>query len=55
MFHVASPFRMPEKIKDGRREMVDPALLGTRNALAAIERTPTVETRRAAPSSPPGP
>jgi nucleoside-diphosphate-sugar epimerase len=43
VFHVASPFRMPEKIKDGRREMVDPALLGTRNVLAAIERTPTVE------------
>ncbi|MFF8353349.1 NAD-dependent epimerase/dehydratase family protein [Streptomyces chartreusis] len=43
VFHVASPFRMPEKIKDGRREMVDPALLGTRNVLAAVERTPTVE------------
>ncbi|KMS75309.1 cinnamyl-alcohol dehydrogenase [Streptomyces viridochromogenes] len=43
VFHVASPFRMPEKIKDGRRDMVDPALLGTRNVLAAIERTPTVE------------
>ncbi|MGI5373580.1 NAD-dependent epimerase/dehydratase family protein [Streptomyces sp. CA-251387] len=41
--HVASPFRMPEKIKDGRRDMVDPALLGTRNVLAAIERTPTVD------------
>lgn len=43
VFHVASPFRMPEKIKDGRRDMVDPALLGTRNVLAAVERTPTVE------------
>jgi nucleoside-diphosphate-sugar epimerase len=43
VFHVASPFRMPEKIKDGRRDMVDPALLGTRNVLAAIERTPTVD------------
>ncbi|WP_217213618.1 NAD-dependent epimerase/dehydratase family protein [Streptomyces sp. AC550_RSS872] len=43
VFHVASPFRMPEKIEDGRRDMVDPALLGTRNVLAAVERTPTVE------------
>ncbi|MEJ8668241.1 NAD-dependent epimerase/dehydratase family protein [Streptomyces sp. MS1.AVA.1] len=43
VFHVASPFLMPEKIKDGRRDVVDPALLGTRNVLAAIERTPTVE------------
>ena len=43
VFHVASPFFMPEKIKDGRRDMVDPALLGTRNVLASVERTPTVE------------
>ncbi|MFJ8531865.1 NAD-dependent epimerase/dehydratase family protein [Streptomyces sp. NPDC093591] len=43
VFHVASPFRMPEKIGDGRRDMVDPALLGTRNVLAAVERTPTVD------------
>ncbi|MEU0433214.1 NAD-dependent epimerase/dehydratase family protein [Streptomyces sp. NPDC006290] len=43
VFHVASPFLMPEKIKDGRRDMVDPALLGTRNVLAGVERTPTVE------------
>src|SRR5205823_12929193 len=31
VFHVASPFFMPEKIKDGQRDMVEPALLGTRN------------------------
>jgi nucleoside-diphosphate-sugar epimerase len=43
VFHVASPFLMPEKIKDGRRDMVDPALLGTRNVVASVERTPTVE------------
>ncbi|GCB51835.1 NAD-dependent epimerase/dehydratase family protein [Streptomyces sp. NL15-2K] len=43
VFHVASPFFMPEKIKDGRRDMVDPALLGTRNVLASVDRTPTVE------------
>ncbi|MET8453259.1 NAD-dependent epimerase/dehydratase family protein [Streptomyces sp. NPDC005209] len=44
VFHVASPFFMPEKIVDGRRDMVDPALLGTRNVLAGVERTPTVTT-----------
>ncbi|MFD9391934.1 NAD-dependent epimerase/dehydratase family protein [Streptomyces sp. NPDC060000] len=43
VFHVASPFLMPEKIKDGRRDMVEPALTGTRNILAAVERTGTVE------------
>ncbi|MEU6356621.1 NAD-dependent epimerase/dehydratase family protein [Streptomyces sp. NPDC047072] len=43
VFHVASPFFMPEKIKDGQKDMVDPALVGTRNVLASIGRTPTVE------------
>src|SRR4051812_21744009 len=42
VFHVASPFFMPEKIKDGQKDMVDPALTGTRNVLAGIERTPSV-------------
>ncbi|MFF3334602.1 NAD-dependent epimerase/dehydratase family protein [Streptomyces sp. NPDC002888] len=42
VFHVASPFLMPEKIKDGRRDVVAPALLGTRNVLASVERTETV-------------
>ncbi|OIJ66420.1 cinnamyl alcohol dehydrogenase [Streptomyces mangrovisoli] len=44
VFHVASPFLMPEKITDGQRDMVDPALLGTRNVLASVERTPSVGT-----------
>ncbi|MDK1347229.1 NAD-dependent epimerase/dehydratase family protein [Streptomyces sp. 378] len=43
VFHVASPFLMPEKIKDGRRDMLEPALHGTRNVLAGIDRTETVE------------
>ncbi|MFF7447479.1 MULTISPECIES: NAD-dependent epimerase/dehydratase family protein [unclassified Streptomyces] len=42
VFHVASPFLVPEKIKDGRRDVVEPALHGTRNVLGAIERTPAV-------------
>jgi nucleoside-diphosphate-sugar epimerase len=44
VFHVASPFLMPEKIKDGQRQVVEPALSGTRNVLTSIERTPTVDT-----------
>ncbi|MEU5538687.1 NAD-dependent epimerase/dehydratase family protein [Streptomyces sp. NPDC020362] len=44
VFHVASPFLMPEQIEDGRRDVVDPALRGTRNVLAGIERTPEVRT-----------
>ncbi|WP_033280736.1 NAD-dependent epimerase/dehydratase family protein [Streptomyces sp. NRRL F-525] len=43
VFHVASPFLMPEKIKDGQKDVVEPALTGTRNVLAGIERTPGVE------------
>ncbi|MFF4842743.1 NAD-dependent epimerase/dehydratase family protein [Streptomyces collinus] len=44
VFHVASPFLVPEQITDGRRDVVEPALLGTRNVLAGIERTPEVRT-----------
>ncbi|HTV86325.1 MAG TPA: NAD-dependent epimerase/dehydratase family protein [Dyella sp.] len=36
--HVASPFLLPEKIKDGRRQMLEPALLGTRNVLDSVNR-----------------
>jgi nucleoside-diphosphate-sugar epimerase len=43
VFHVASPFLMPEKIKDGRRDVVEPALHGTRNVVASVDRTDTVE------------
>ncbi|MGW0583886.1 NAD-dependent epimerase/dehydratase family protein [Streptomyces sp. NPDC002920] len=43
VFHVASPFLMPEKIKDGLRDVVEPALQGTRNVLAAVDRTESVE------------
>lgn len=42
VFHVASPFLMPERIKDGLRDVVEPALLGTRNVLGSIERAPSV-------------
>ncbi|HBF31420.1 NAD-dependent epimerase/dehydratase family protein [Rhizobium sp.] len=43
VFHVASPFKLPEKIKDGQAEMVEPALQGTRNVLGSVNRTPCVQ------------
>ena len=43
VYHVASPFMLPEKIKDGQRQMLEPALLGTRNVLDSVNRTATVE------------
>ncbi|HWU65337.1 MAG TPA: NAD-dependent epimerase/dehydratase family protein [Ensifer sp.] len=42
VFHVASPFKLPEKIKDGQSEMVEPALQGTRNVLSSVNRTQSV-------------
>lgn len=42
VYHVASPFKLPEKIKDGQAEMVEPALRGTKNVLDSVNRTPTV-------------
>jgi len=42
VFHVASPFRMPEKIADGRAEIFEPAVAGTRNVLASVEQTASV-------------
>ncbi|MGY2875888.1 nucleoside-diphosphate-sugar epimerase [Marmoricola sp. URHA0025 HA25] len=43
VFHVASPFLLPEQIRDGRRDLLEPALEGTRNVVSAIDRTPGVE------------
>lgn len=40
--HVASPFMMAEKIKDGQRECVEPALEGTKNVLANVNETESV-------------
>lgn len=41
IMHVASPFTL--KIKDPQKELVDPALLGTRNVLNAASRSTTVK------------
>lgn len=43
VFHVASPFLMPEQITDGQRQVVEPALAGVRHVLAAVGATPSVE------------
>lgn len=41
--HVASPFLLPEKIKDGRKQMLEPALLGTQNVLGSVNRSKDVK------------
>jgi nucleoside-diphosphate-sugar epimerase len=43
VFHVASPFLMPERIRDGRTDVFEPALVGTRNVIASVNATPAVE------------
>jgi len=48
--HVASPFLLPETIKDGRRQVVEPAIAGTQNVLGSVARAPRV-TRVVATSS----
>ncbi|KAK7027237.1 hypothetical protein VNI00_015326 [Paramarasmius palmivorus] len=40
--HVASPFLMAEKIKDGQRQCIEPALEGTRNVLQSVNETESV-------------
>ena len=44
VYHVASPFILPEHIKDGQKEVVEPALRGTQNVLDAVERTESIKT-----------
>jgi len=53
VFHVASPFLMPEQIHDARRDVYEPAVRGTRNVLGSIQRTP--EVRRLVLTSTVGP
>lgn len=40
--HVASPFLQPEQIQDGRRQILEPSLHGTRNVLDSVNKTPCV-------------
>jgi len=41
VFHTASPFTL--NVRDPQKELVDPALLGTRNVLESANRTPSVK------------
>ncbi len=41
VFHTASPFTT--SVKDPQRELIDPALLGTRNVLDEASKTPSVQ------------
>lgn len=41
VFHTASPFT--SKIKDPQKDLVDPALIGTKNVLGSVDRTTSVK------------
>ncbi len=43
VFHVASPFLLPEQIKNTGADVIRPAVEGTRNIIAGIEAAPSVE------------
>ena len=42
VFHTASPFKI-QGVRDPQRELIDPALEGTRNVLYTVEETPSVQ------------
>jgi len=42
VFHTASPFKV-SGVKDPQRELIDPALEGTRNVFLSVEETPSVK------------
>ena len=42
VFHVASPFLLPEQIKHTGSDVIGPAVAGTRNVIAAVEQAPSV-------------
>jgi nucleoside-diphosphate-sugar epimerase len=43
VFHIASPFLVPEKARDPQKELVDPAVEGTRNVLECVNKTNSVK------------
>ncbi|HEY6795221.1 MAG TPA: NAD-dependent epimerase/dehydratase family protein [Kineosporiaceae bacterium] len=43
VFHVASPFLVPQQIRDARQDVLEPALDGTRNLLDSVNRTSSVQ------------
>ncbi|KAL4885739.1 hypothetical protein BJY04DRAFT_213941 [Aspergillus karnatakaensis] len=42
VYHIASPFLVPQQIKNGLKECVEPALEGTRNVLGSVNDCPSV-------------
>lgn len=42
VYHVASPFLLPDQIKDGFKDCVEPALQGTKNVLESVNKTESV-------------
>ncbi|KAH7247259.1 dihydroflavonol-4-reductase [Fusarium redolens] len=43
VYHVASPFLLPDQIKDGFKDCVEPALQGTKNVLESVNETESVQ------------
>jgi dihydroflavonol-4-reductase len=43
VYHVASPFLVPQQIKDGIKDCVEPAVQGTKNVLQSVNETETVK------------
>lgn len=43
VYHIASPFFIENKIRDGQKEVVEPALQGTRYVLDAVSKCETVK------------
>jgi nucleoside-diphosphate-sugar epimerase len=43
VLHVASPFLLPEVVKEPQKELVDPAVQGTRNVLDCVNKTESVQ------------
>jgi nucleoside-diphosphate-sugar epimerase len=43
VFHVASPFLVPEKVKSAEKDLVRPAVEGTRSVLDSVNKTDSVK------------
>lgn len=43
VYHIASPFMVPQQIKNGQKEIVDPAINGTKNVLKSVNDTQSVK------------
>lgn len=43
VYHIASPFLVPQQIKDGMKDCIEPALQGTKNVLQSVNETATVK------------